>query len=233
MGMDSLPEWSKGVDSSSTSASCAGSTPSAPRAATIYHNVPLVTMGPLGLAILEIQNRPGHAPPDQTGWGEGWWSTTRTIIYHYFYNYLQLFTTSHYGPIGPCDFGNSKSPRARAGLDRGSAADHYSCPARGRASAILPITFSALTTGGGRGPQGSWGCGGGRGPQEAGAGHILGMRRRARTTGGGRGGRRLKMHILQKMRMPGVEPGSQAWEPCLIPLHYMRLVKVLAVVAHR
>ena len=50
---------------------------------------------------------------------------------------------------------------------------------------------------------------------------------------GMRGGRRLKMHILQKMRMPGVEPGSQAWEACLIPLHYMRLVKVLAVVAHR
>ncbi len=108
---------------------------------------PLANMGPLGLAILEIQNRPGHAPPDQTGWGEGWWSTTTTIIYHYFYNYLQLFTTSHYGPIGPCDFGNSKSPRARAGLDRGSAADHYSCPARGRASAILPITFSALHMG--------------------------------------------------------------------------------------
>ena len=25
-----------------------------------------------------------------------------------------------------------------------------------------------------------------------------------------------------KMRMPGVEPGSQAWEACMIPLHYMR-----------
>ena len=24
------------------------------------------------------------------------------------------------------------------------------------------------------------------------------------------------------MRMPGVEPGSQAWEACMIPLHYMR-----------
>ena len=23
--------------------------------------------------------------------------------------------------------------------------------------------------------------------------------------------------------MPGVEPGSQAWEACMIPLHYMRL----------
>ena len=22
--------------------------------------------------------------------------------------------------------------------------------------------------------------------------------------------------------MPGVEPGSQAWEACMIPLHYMR-----------
>jgi hypothetical protein len=26
-----------------------------------------------------------------------------------------------------------------------------------------------------------------------------------------------------KMRMPGVEPGSQAWEACMMPLHYMRL----------
>ena len=26
------------------------------------------------------------------------------------------------------------------------------------------------------------------------------------------------------MRMPGVKPGSQAWEACMMPLHYMRLV---------
>ena len=26
----------------------------------------------------------------------------------------------------------------------------------------------------------------------------------------------------QKMRMPGGEPGSQAWEACMMPLHYMR-----------
>ena len=26
-----------------------------------------------------------------------------------------------------------------------------------------------------------------------------------------------------KMRLPGVEPGSQAWEACMMPLHYMRL----------
>ena len=26
-----------------------------------------------------------------------------------------------------------------------------------------------------------------------------------------------------RMRMPGVEPGSQAWGACVIPLHYMRL----------
>ena len=26
----------------------------------------------------------------------------------------------------------------------------------------------------------------------------------------------------QKMRMPGIEPGSQACEACTIPLHYMR-----------
>ena len=24
------------------------------------------------------------------------------------------------------------------------------------------------------------------------------------------------------VRMPGVEPGSQAWEACMMPLHYMR-----------
>ena len=27
---------------------------------------------------------------------------------------------------------------------------------------------------------------------------------------------------ITHMRMPGVEPGSQAWEACMIPLHYMR-----------
>jgi hypothetical protein len=27
---------------------------------------------------------------------------------------------------------------------------------------------------------------------------------------------------LSLVRMPGVEPGSQAWEACMIPLHYMR-----------
>ena len=25
-----------------------------------------------------------------------------------------------------------------------------------------------------------------------------------------------------EMRMPGVEPGSQAWEACMMPLHYVR-----------
>ena len=29
-----------------------------------------------------------------------------------------------------------------------------------------------------------------------------------------------------KMRLPGVEPGSQAWEACMIPLHYMRVTMV-------
>ena len=28
--------------------------------------------------------------------------------------------------------------------------------------------------------------------------------------------------IFFKLRMPGVEPGSQAWEACMMPLHYMR-----------
>ena len=26
----------------------------------------------------------------------------------------------------------------------------------------------------------------------------------------------------EELRMPGVEPGSQAWEACMMPLHYMR-----------
>ena len=33
-----------------------------------------------------------------------------------------------------------------------------------------------------------------------------------------------------EVRMPGVEPGSQAWEACMIPLHYMRCC---ASIAHR
>ena len=27
--------------------------------------------------------------------------------------------------------------------------------------------------------------------------------------------------------MPGVEPGSQAWEACMMPLHYMRHAMIL------
>ena len=30
-------------------------------------------------------------------------------------------------------------------------------------------------------------------------------------------------HMWENVRMPGVEPGSQAWEACMMPLHYMRL----------
>ena len=30
-----------------------------------------------------------------------------------------------------------------------------------------------------------------------------------------------------EMRMPGVEPGSQAWGACMMPLHYVRLQKIL------
>ena len=29
-------------------------------------------------------------------------------------------------------------------------------------------------------------------------------------------------HALKNMRMPGVEPGAQACEACMLPLHYMR-----------
>ena len=37
-------------------------------------------------------------------------------------------------------------------------------------------------------------------------------------------------HEYKYMRMPGVEPGSQAWEACMMPLHYMRsCCKTLAV----
>ena len=36
----------------------------------------------------------------------------------------------------------------------------------------------------------------------------------------------------QKMRMPGVEPGSQAWEACMMPLHYMRWQLLTAVEKH-
>ncbi len=31
------------------------------------------------------------------------------------------------------------------------------------------------------------------------------------------------------LRMPGVEPGSQAWEACMMPLHYMRMCYDLEV----
>ena len=33
---------------------------------------------------------------------------------------------------------------------------------------------------------------------------------------------RLPLCTAGHVRMPGVEPGSQAWEACMIPLHYMR-----------
>ena len=31
------------------------------------------------------------------------------------------------------------------------------------------------------------------------------------------------------LRKPGVEPGSQAWEACMMPLHYMRMWHVIEV----
>ena len=33
-------------------------------------------------------------------------------------------------------------------------------------------------------------------------------------------------HTLSKMRMPGIEPGSQAWEACMMLLHYMRHAQI-------
>ena len=31
----------------------------------------------------------------------------------------------------------------------------------------------------------------------------------------------------ESVRQPGIEPGSQEWESCMIPLHYWRLSKLL------
>ena len=31
-----------------------------------------------------------------------------------------------------------------------------------------------------------------------------------------------KTQMRKKLRTPGVEPGSQAWEACMMPLHYVR-----------
>ena len=41
---------------------------------------------------------------------------------------------------------------------------------------------------------------------------------------------RLPLCTAGHVRMPGVEPGSQAWEACMMPLHYMRCC---APIAHR
>jgi hypothetical protein len=32
---------------------------------------------------------------------------------------------------------------------------------------------------------------------------------------------------FDEMHTPGVEPGSQAWEACMMPLHYMRLARFI------
>jgi hypothetical protein len=32
---------------------------------------------------------------------------------------------------------------------------------------------------------------------------------------------------FETMRMPGVGPGSQAWEACMMPLHYKRLARFI------
>ena len=36
---------------------------------------------------------------------------------------------------------------------------------------------------------------------------------------------RLRARTSKPMRMPGVKPGSQAWEACMMPLHYMRCLE--------
>ena len=35
------------------------------------------------------------------------------------------------------------------------------------------------------------------------------------------------LHRGDQMRTPGVEPGSQAWEACMIPLHYVRCYSLI------
>jgi hypothetical protein len=37
---------------------------------------------------------------------------------------------------------------------------------------------------------------------------------------------------FERMRMPGVEPGSQAWEVCMMLLHYKRLARFIRFLAH-
>ena len=37
---------------------------------------------------------------------------------------------------------------------------------------------------------------------------------------------RLPLCTAGHVRMPGVEPGSQAWEACMMPLHYMRFLHI-------
>ena len=41
------------------------------------------------------------------------------------------------------------------------------------------------------------------------------------------------MGIICFLRMPGVEPGSQAWEACMMPLHYMRHARLRGGVGGR
>ena len=49
------------------------------------------------------------------------------------------------------------------------------------------------------------------------------------TSGCGHGSGNNRWHqLLTKMRMPGVEPGSQAWGACMMPLHYMRHASIFA-----
>ena len=35
-----------------------------------------------------------------------------------------------------------------------------------------------------------------------------------------------------KLRTPGVEPGSQAWEACMMPLHYVRSLEFVSIVKY-
>jgi hypothetical protein len=37
---------------------------------------------------------------------------------------------------------------------------------------------------------------------------------------------------FEKVRMPGVEPGSQAWQACIMSLHYVRVARFIRFLAH-
>ena len=37
--------------------------------------------------------------------------------------------------------------------------------------------------------------------------------------------------MTKKLRTPGIEPGAQAWEACMLPLHYVRFCRKNGILA--